>query len=76
MKIATSNKKYTVEEYIQHELKSEVRSEFINGQLFEMAGEKDINNEIALRVAFLLMQLLKEKGYKIYAHDLKVKIFG
>ncbi len=76
MKIATSNKKYTVEEYIQHELKSEVRSEFINGQLFEMPGEKDINNEIALRIAFLLMQLLKEKGYEIYAHDIKVKIFG
>lgn len=76
MRVKTSNKNYTVEEYIQHELKSEVRSEFINGQLFEMPGEKDINNEIALRIAFLLMQLLKEKGYEIYAHDIKVKIFG
>ena len=76
MQIATSNKKYSVEEYIAHELKSPVRSEFINGQLFEMAGEKDINNEIALRLAFLLMQILKDKGFFIYAHDVKVKIFG
>ena len=44
MRQATSDKIYTVEEYIQHELLSEVRSEFINGQLFQMSGEQDINN--------------------------------
>lgn len=76
MRVDTSDKKYTVEEYIQHELKSQARSEFINGQLFEMAGEKDINNEIALRIAFILMQFLSGRGYGIYAHDVKVKIFG
>lgn len=76
MQVATSDKKYTVEEYIKHQLKSQTRSEFINGQLFEMAGEKDINNEIALRLAFLLMQLLSEKVFFTYAHDVKVKIFG
>jgi len=75
MRVSTSNKKYTVEEYIQHELNSQVRSEFINGQLFEMAGEKDINNKIALRIAFILMEFLTEKGYEIFAHDVKVKIF-
>lgn len=75
MRVETSDKKYTLEEYIQHELKSPVRSEFIHGQLFEMAGEKDINNRIALRVAFLLTQFLEDRGYEIYAHDMKVKIF-
>lgn len=76
MRIDTLNKKFTVEEYIQHELKSEVRSEFINGQLFEMAGEKDINNEIAGNLYILLSTLLKSLGYFVYSHDLKVKIFG
>jgi Uma2 family endonuclease len=76
MRVQTSDKRYTVEEYIHHELKSQIRSEFIDGQLYEMAGEKDINNEIALRIAFLLMQFLKDKGLTIYAHDVKVKIFG
>lgn len=76
MRIGASDKTYTVEEYIQHELKSAVRSEFINGQLYEMAGEKGINNRIALRIAFLLMQFLEERGYEVYAHDMKVKIFG
>src|SRR5215217_4315406 len=71
-----SDKIFSVEEYIQHELKSPVRSEFINGQLFEMAGEKDINNEIAGNVYILFSTLLKSLGYFIYNHDIKVKIFG
>jgi len=76
MRLDTSNRIYTVEEYIQHELSAERRSEFINGQLFEMAGEKDINNEIAGNLYILLSTLLKSLGYFIYNHDVKVKIFG
>ena len=75
MEVKSENKIYTVEEYIQHELKSQVRSEFINGQLFEMAGEKDVNNEIAGNLYILLSTLLKSFGYFIYNHDVKVKIF-
>ena len=76
MRVSDSNKIFTGEEYIQHELKSQVRSEFINGQLFEMAGEKDINNEIAGNLYILFSTLLKSLGYFIYNHDIKVKIFG
>jgi len=47
MRTAQSDKIFTVEEYIKHELTSERRHEFVNGQLFEIPGEKDINNEIA-----------------------------
>jgi Uma2 family endonuclease len=76
MRSATSDKIFTVDEYIRHELISERRSEFINGQLFEMPGEKDINNEIAGNLYILLSSLLKSLGYFVYAHDVKVKIFG
>lgn len=65
----------TVEEYIQSEWKAERRHEFINGNLFEMPDEKDINNEMALLIA---MQLLKSlpKGHKVYSHDMKIAIPG
>lgn len=76
MRTVTSDKNFSIEEYIQHELKSQVRSEFINGQLFEMPGEKDINNEIAGNLYILLSALLKTLGYFIYNHDVKVKIYG
>ncbi|HEX8316170.1 MAG TPA: Uma2 family endonuclease, partial [Flavisolibacter sp.] len=68
----TSSSPLTVEEYVQLELKSDKRHEFINGQLIEMPGEKDINNEIAgLIYAFLLVQL-KPKGFQVYINDVKV----
>ncbi|MDB5247075.1 MAG: hypothetical protein JWQ40_1469 [Segetibacter sp.] len=76
MQVENKDKIYTVEEYVEHELKSAVRSEFVNGQLFEMAGEKDINNEIAGCLYVLLTTLLKSFGYFVYNHDVKVKVFG
>jgi Uma2 family endonuclease len=69
MRTAQSDKIFTPEEYIQYELTSERRHEFINGQLFEMAGEKDINNEIAFAISVLLLNFLKARNYIIYSHD-------
>ncbi len=76
MRFVTSDKIYSVEEYIQHEWSALARSEFINGQLFEMPGEKDINNEIAGNLYILFSSLLKALGYFVYSHDVKVRIFG
>jgi len=76
MRVVTSDKIYSVEEYIQHEWSAPARSAFINGQLFEMPGEKALNNKIALRIAFLFMHSLEELGYEVFAHDVKVKIYG
>ena len=76
MRVATSDRMINVEDYITHELSAERRNEYINGQLFEMPGEKDINNEIAGLLYILFVTLLKAKGYHIYNHDVKVKIYG
>lgn len=59
MRQVTSDRIYSVEEYIQHEWSAAVRSEFINGELFEMPGEQDINNEIAGNLYVLLTLLLR-----------------
>ncbi len=74
MKPVISDKQFTVDEYIQYEWTSQQRHEFINGQLFEMPGEKDINNEMAGILYILLVQFLKSKGYQIFNHDVKVGI--
>lgn len=62
----------TVEEYIQRELQSERRHEYINGQLIEMPGEKAINNKIALNISLYLLLRLRPKGYEVYINDVKV----
>lgn len=69
--IKTSNT-LSVEEYIQLELRSERRHEFINGQLSEMPGEKDINNQIAIYICLFLVQNLQPRGFQIYMNDVKV----
>jgi Uma2 family endonuclease len=74
--ITTVEKRMTREEYIAYELQAERRHEFINGQLFEMPGELDTNNAIALALAYLLMKSLSSKNYMVFAHDVKVSIPG
>jgi Uma2 family endonuclease len=76
MRNAVDGKTYTVEEYIRFEWQSERRHEFINGKLFEMPGEKDINNQIAGLIYILLINFLKDKGYQLYNHDVKVAVPG
>ncbi len=72
--MVADKKIWSVDEYIQHELQSERRHEFVNGQLFEMPGEKDVNNELAGEIAFFLKAMLKNKGYFIYINDVKLGI--
>lgn len=63
---------FSVEEYIRFELESERRHEFVNGQLIEMPGEKDINNQIALYISVYCVQHLMPKGFQVYVNDVKV----
>jgi Uma2 family endonuclease len=74
MRTAVNDKIFSLEEYIQHELHAERRSEFINGQLYPMPGEKAINNKIAFLLSIILYNWLNENGYEIFNHDIKVSI--
>ncbi|MEP7267709.1 MAG: Uma2 family endonuclease [Saprospiraceae bacterium] len=74
MRTAISNRVFSIDEYIQHEWVAERKHEFINGQLFEMPGEKDINNELALNFVVLFKFNFLKTNYTIYAHDVKIKI--
>jgi len=68
----TSSASLTVEEYIQLELQSDIRHEFINGQLIDMPGETDINNQIAIYICTFLVHHLMPKGFQVYINDVKV----
>lgn len=65
----------SVEDYIQNELKSDCRHEYVNGQLVEMPREKIINNKIAGFIFFFLMKHLHPKGYQVFSHDVKVSSY-
>jgi Uma2 family endonuclease len=70
--LTVAEKIYTVEEYFELERNSEVRHEFVEGQLIEMPGEKRITNRVAGSIYALLLQLLNHKVFEIYIQDVKL----
>jgi Uma2 family endonuclease len=64
----------TVEEYIAFEEESDVRHEFINGQLFEMPDTLDIHNHICGNIYMILRQLFRGLQLRAYMENVKVRI--
>jgi Uma2 family endonuclease len=67
-----AEKIYTVEEYFELERNSEVKHEFVEGQLIEMPGEKRIANKLSSRLLVKLLGLLNENVYDVYIQDVKL----
>ncbi len=64
---------YTVAEYLELELVSEEKHEFVDGTLIEMPGESKKANEIAGNIYVALRLGLKKKPYKVYNHEVKLR---
>lgn len=64
----------TEDEYLQGELHSEVRHEYVDGSAYAMAGAKVAHNTIAMNVAGLLYAGLKGHPCRGFGSDMKVRI--
>ncbi len=73
---AVDDKIYTVEEYILLEEASDIRHEFINGQLYDMSGGTDLHNEICQNLIIFFRGILEKKEFKVYMEGVKCKIHG
>jgi Uma2 family endonuclease len=62
-------KTYTAEEYLEAEVNSQDRHEFINGEIVLMAGGSPNHNEITSILNAILRVSLKGKPYSIFASD-------
>ncbi|WP_341732371.1 Uma2 family endonuclease [Microcoleus sp. EPA2] len=67
-------KTYTAEEYLQAEVNSLDRHEFINGEIVLMAGGTPNHNEITSILNAILRVSLKGKPYSIFASDQRLWI--
>lgn len=73
--IASSQNSYiTPEEYLQLEATSEIKHEYLDGEIYAMAGASDTHVTIALNIAVLLRNHLRNSGCRVYISDMKVKI--
>ncbi len=60
--MAVAEKKLSVEEYLELEKTSEIRHEYVDGELLAMAGEKRRHNRLGLRLARLLTDIADAKA--------------
>lgn len=64
----------TEQDYLAGELLSDIRHEYIDGEVYAMAGAHKDHNVITMTVSNLFYNHLKDKPCQPYAADMKVKI--
>ena len=67
-------KRYTVEEWLEMEKRSDVRHEYYYGKLIAMAGEAKRANIIAGNIKKVIDDPLYDTGIQIYDHDVKAEV--
>ena len=65
---------YSVEEYLEMEEKSEVRHEYVAGQIFAMAGATEAHNVISVNIATTLRPRLRGTGCRVFVFDMKARV--
>lgn len=63
----------TVEEYLRFEERSKIRHEYINGEVFAMAGGKRNHSLIASNIGTQLAVQLRERDCEVHFGDLRVE---
>jgi Uma2 family endonuclease len=73
--IVTQNQPYvTPEDYLQQEEQSLAKHEYINGEVYAMAGASDTHVTVALNLATLLRNHMRGTGCRVYMSDMKAHI--
>ncbi len=76
MGIPIQHKAISVEEYLRGEPLSEVRHEFIDGEVIAMAGGSRAHNAISLNFASELRQHLRGKPCEVFMADVKARVLA
>lgn len=66
--------KLSPEEYLTQEEKALVKHEYINGEVYEMAGASSAHVTISLNIASLLKIHLRGSNCRVFISDMKVRI--
>jgi Uma2 family endonuclease len=74
MTIAQETHHYSPEEYLDLEVNSDIRHEYINGVIIPMTGGTPNHNQIALNFSGTLNFLLKRQPYRVFVTDQRLWI--
>ncbi|OAI04314.1 hypothetical protein A1353_13715 [Methylomonas methanica] len=66
--------KLSAEDYLQGEASAQIKHEYLDGDVWAMVGASDAHVSIAMNLAFLLKQALKDIPCRAYISDMKVNV--
>ena len=72
--VALPEQYISVDEYLRLETESPVKHEYIDGQVYAMAGASDSHVTIALNLASLLRAHIRGTGCRVYMSDMKARV--
>ncbi|QFY89728.1 Uma2 family endonuclease [Magnetovirga frankeli] len=64
----------SVEDYLAGEQQSEIRHEYIDGQVYAMVGASDRHGLIVNALAFALTPAARRRGCQLFTSDMKVRL--
>ena len=64
----------TSEQYLFQERQAEIKSEYLDGEIFAMAGASREHNQISVNLVRVLGNQLLDKPCSVYSSDMKVRI--
>jgi Uma2 family endonuclease len=76
LKLDLQPAKWSVQDYLKAEETSEVRHEYIAGDLYAMAGASKEHNYIAGNIFARIHRHLRGKPCKAFIHDMKAKVYA
>lgn len=74
MSLKYANNKITEEQYLQGELVAEIKHEFIDGEVYAMAGTNEAHNLLSINMLSELRNKLKDTPCRTFIADMKVKV--
>lgn len=76
LKLEPRQPKWSVQDYLEAEKTSEVRHEYVAGDLYAMAGASEEHNFISGNIFAALRSHLRGKPCKVFIHDMKAHVFA
>lgn len=73
MSVALRQQKMTPDEYLEFERKAELRHEFVDGDVYEMAGESLAHSQICINIAAEMQRQLKGTDCQALSPNMKVR---
>ena len=74
MNLAAKHQVISIDEYLEGELRSDIRHEYLGGEVYAMAGAGEKHNRIAGNLFFHLRAASRGKACGVFINDMKLRI--